>query len=645
MGLFKKWFGREREGGIEARRPEDDLDQILAAPARAARLRRCVGFLPDLSDDLAKLLVHDVARHFLAYVVDLPGSEKHHHARPFGLFDHSIEVAEFALREAQARYFVPTTEVYPDRQAHRLPRFRYAAFFFALLHDAGKIHQVVIHGPGLEMWNPYVEPLAGFYRRHGRERCILSWKAGRGLDAHVWHTAYLNGVLIQDSVGSYLGGAIISEILEQKTGAARELAALIADADHRSTREAIARQASEEENSKLTATAPGLFVGGMEEYLDQIPEILGRAIAEGILRTNLLDGEVLVGRRYLLLKYPVAFQKLAILIRDAVGHDCAAARILSGSEEGARELGHYIHRHRKLFYDPATDTWKVKAKIALGTEFEVAGAVLLDRAFLEPGLRNLRDLQRFAGQVTVCRSADGAPVKLDDFDAPPPVAVASPAPPRGPEPLSAAAIAPRGACPSAAAPIVSVAIAEALPTPPVPAPVVAPQAPPLVPTAPSVPSLRKFIGAEVLLDDLRAGILEGWIPTNIWNGQCYVLEDVTYLASPRSFQKLVEKGLYSKDPKRELNAYLDALAKLPCVRKNGAGRLLTQVAIRPGARPLWVVTFLTRGLFRSEAELARVGFWNESPIRELTEDEARALARPAPPEVLGPTAAPEVAHA
>ena len=143
---------------------------------------------------------------------------------------------------------------------------------------------------------------------------------------------------------------------------------------------------------------------------------------------------------------------------------------------------------------------------------------------------------------------------------------------------------------------------------------------------------RKFISPEVLFDDIRIAILNGLIPSNETNKPCYVLPDVTYLASPRGFQCLFDKRIYNRDPKSEVNIYLDALAKIPAAHKHPKGTrmmVLRRVSVRPGANPLWVVAFDTRGLFRSEAEIAEVGFWTKTPIRELSDEEIRASQGPA----------------
>lgn len=627
-----RWFGW-RTVATAARRngaTEDDvLDRILAAEPRAGSIERAIGLLSDLSRDRARELVHGVARNFLAYVYDLPASERHHHSEPFGLIDHSLEVAELALRAASTRYFVSSTAAYPEEQDFRLPRLRYGAWFSGLVHDGGKITQVVVSAPGFEAWNPYLETLADFYARQGRENCTLTWRAGRGMDAHVWHTAYLHARLIVPAVAEHLGPRILSELLEQKTDAAKEVGTLVSEADARSTREALSRatEAAIEVRDEPRPAAPAALAVG--EWVSRVPEILARAISEEVLRAGGLSADILAGRRHLLFKYPKAFQKLAKVVRDAVGRENADARSLDATEEGARRLAQRLHKARKLFYDPETDAWKLKAKVAEGGVFDVTAAVLVRRDFLEAAAPELRSLPTFAGEVALARAADGAPIATDDFTTASAAALAAEPPPPAPVP---------------AAP------------PPASAGTPKPRPEPeridvlLAPPAPAVAALRKFISAEVLLDDIRAAILNQSIPTNVWNGQVYILQDVTYLASPRGFQRLVEKGLYDRDPKTQVNVYLDALGKLPCVRKTGVGRVLTTISVRPGARPLWAVAFDTRGLFRSDTEIARVGYWTESPVRELSEGEARALRPRAaagndllqqPP----PAVAPGVVHA
>jgi hypothetical protein len=147
-------------------------------------------------------------------------------------------------------------------------------------------------------------------------------------------------------------------------------------------------------------------------------------------------------------------------------------------------------------------------------------------------------------------------------------------------------------------------------------------APPKRPAA-----LRRFITPETLLDDIRDAIVGGAIPTNEWHGQAFVLESVTYLVSPIGFERLVEAGIYDVDPKIGGRQYLDALGRLPCVRKHRAGRVLTSFELRPGARPAWAVAFETEGLFRSKKLIEEIGTWTQSAIRELSEEEHNAIVK------------------
>ena len=120
---------------------------------------------------------------------------------------------------------------------------------------------------------------------------------------------------------------------------------------------------------------------------------------------------------------------------------------------------------------------------------------------------------------------------------------------------------------------------------------------------------KSSVSPQELLDDIRETILNQEMPTNTWNGQVYVQDDATYFVYPHGFAKLVELNYYSIDPSKRGSTYLNALAKLDCVRKFGAGRTTGKASFRKGAGACIVVVFETRGLFRSDAELANVGIW------------------------------------
>jgi hypothetical protein len=52
------------------------------------------------------------------------------------------------------------------------------------------------------------------------------------------------------------------------------------------------------------------------------------------------------------------------------------------------------------------------------------------------------------------------------------------------------------------------------------------------------------------------------------------------------------------------------------------GVAATPIVVQPEGRPFWVVTCDTRELFQPE-DLAKLGLWKDSTIRELTREEAK----------------------
>ena len=126
------------------------IDQITA---------RMPNQIPDPEAWLAPLL-----RQFAAFVFDLPASDdsaknpkcKYHHARTFGLLDHSLEAARWALTEP-----IPfALRMFP------ISAVRLMGFFGALTHDVGKVRRLHVIQRGTQAtWNPDLEPLSDFAAR------------------------------------------------------------------------------------------------------------------------------------------------------------------------------------------------------------------------------------------------------------------------------------------------------------------------------------------------------------------------------------------------------------------------------------------------------------------------------------------------
>lgn len=565
--------GAPTEGGL-----------LSAEPRIREHAGRISGLLPDLSREESEDLVIRPIGAFAERVHDLPASERHHHREPFGLLDHSLDVAEYAVRISLSEAFVSHAAPNPEDQEFRIPRLRYASFLFGLLHDIGKILGLYVKA-GRETWNPLAETLYGFKLRHRLESAEVVWRAGRGSDAHVWVQSFLFGMFHTREMVEYVGAPLLAELLEGKTTAAERLRKVVAEADQRSAREHEAREARTPRSISDAGSEPALFEPAVN-YADLVPKAFLEALREAVFALNEVDGDLWVGSEYVAFRYPSAFQKLAGYVRERLGPVSQKARLLQTGEAGARELAHHLAEHGALFEDPQAGAWKVQVAMSLGGAFDATAGVLVRKDFLLPGAAVRESLPLFSGGVSLHRTSDHAELAVPGFRAPPP---SEPPAPQAPPASPAGARPPKDQAPEDANPDHGRA-------------------------GDGVP--RPAITAQTLLEDLREGILSGWLPSNTWNGQVYVTPDATYMITPSTFRVLVMRGLYTVDPGKSSGEYLNALAKLPCVRQHGNGRVVTKVLLRRNVKPCAAVIFDTRGLFRSEAELARAGYWEETQITE-----------------------------
>lgn len=613
---------------------EPAVREAAGASRRAVRERlasdRCSSLLadalerfPEFEPDQAQLMVRDVVENIFLAVMDLGASESYHHAGPWGLADHSIEVAVAALRIARSRHFVGHAAPNPEEETQRLPRLRYGCFLLALYHDLGKLLQAEVRGPQREVHNPFVEPLGAFYDRHGRERCRVKWREGRGLEDHVRLTPYLVGHALPEATATYLGPATLVELLEEKTPGAIEVREIIAEADQQSVREDRRKAEAKAAPAGEPAHAPASFVA-----------YLAKAFAEGLrqsrLAVNVFGGDVLLGRRFAFLGYPSAVLKLLSLVRECFGRGDVAARRLAEDESGARFFLAKLKADEGVFIDPSTGLWKLKATIELGGASDVREGVLIPLAHLGPRAA----AGTFAGRITFTRPAGASEVVIDDFrpapnelkrpavtqaDPPAPPKVEVPVP-REPAPAGEPAPPPPQAPENAGA-------APSAPPPPAKATVDEPAPPPPLPSPGSVPATlgppRPRIDSPELMRNLLDGILGGWIPTNVPQAPVYVNPKTTFVTTPAVFIRMRERGLYPEfDPQDRRSAYLKALARLDCVRKGPTNRIVYPILLGPlSERPLKVVKFDTLGLFKSEEIRARVGLWQDwEDIIELPQE-------------------------
>jgi len=160
----------ERHPGL----PIMAADALLKPRSTAvAEIQELCGFPKEHFSALVMPLLRSVAEWCQAF----PASEAHHHARPFGLLDHTLEVAILALRLRRG-ILLPegaTAETLAEYQ----DRWTYGVLAAALIHDLGKpaIDQTVTlyarGRPTGETWNPWAGPVtkiqADAYLAHYRK--------------------------------------------------------------------------------------------------------------------------------------------------------------------------------------------------------------------------------------------------------------------------------------------------------------------------------------------------------------------------------------------------------------------------------------------------------------------------------------------
>lgn len=167
-----------REAGYQAQ-PILTADALLKTHGgRIAEIQELCGFPAEHFTALALPLLRSVAEWCQAF----PASESHHHARPFGLLDHTLEVATLALR--LRRGILLPEGASAETIAQLQDRWTYAVLAAALIHDLGKpaIDQLVTlfarGRPTGETWNPWAGPIThakadaylASYRRDRRHR-------------------------------------------------------------------------------------------------------------------------------------------------------------------------------------------------------------------------------------------------------------------------------------------------------------------------------------------------------------------------------------------------------------------------------------------------------------------------------------------
>jgi hypothetical protein len=154
-------------------------------------------------------LVRLVLERLLTMAWDLSASEIHHHSRPFGLFQHSLEVATIALAafERTTLWWQHTPDLVQRHQME--PFWRVGTALAGLLHDAGKLLDVTVavDDPGANglpaVWAPLTQDLLPWlltFQSSGTlPQPTVVWQPGRGMQ-HEAATVLVASLLLPHTV-------------------------------------------------------------------------------------------------------------------------------------------------------------------------------------------------------------------------------------------------------------------------------------------------------------------------------------------------------------------------------------------------------------------------------------------------------------
>lgn len=137
-------------------------EELLETPSRKAILNniRALMSLPDKHYDA---LIGQLFKNYALFVQQLPATQRHHHAMPGGLLDHSLEITLTAL--LIRRGFMLPIGSSPEVLARKQDIWSYATLTGALLKNVGValVQQMIglydAHGKWLGHWSPIKESL------------------------------------------------------------------------------------------------------------------------------------------------------------------------------------------------------------------------------------------------------------------------------------------------------------------------------------------------------------------------------------------------------------------------------------------------------------------------------------------------------
>jgi hypothetical protein len=286
-------------------------EEALLAQALDAVAPQVTALTAQLPPRLVASVVTPLLQRWTATCWDLPASAAHHHSRPFGLLQHSLEVATHALT-AFTRSSHWWTHV-PDLAAqHRAQaRWRLGTALAGLLHDAGKLFDVTVTltpaAPAAPCrWDPLSEPLLTWLVRSQQAGVLptptVHWQPGRGTQ-HTAAGALAATLVLTRADLVALTVPVARELWSFLSGCAdpaNGFYPLIVRAPGAVSTPAADGQSVQTDLATLPPTTPGLAA--------RVLTTLTQCCQDGTLRVNQVPGQVFVQGEETLVVVPMALK-------------------------------------------------------------------------------------------------------------------------------------------------------------------------------------------------------------------------------------------------------------------------------------------------------------------------------------------------
>jgi len=269
------------------------------------RIHEFLGLPEDVWNNCVLPLIKNAAKYYQL----LPASERHHHAFPGGLLEHSLDVCRIAAKRAKTTYL--NGQESSDISNFNASRWKLAIVTAALLHDIGKIiNDVIVRSEDAsEQWNPFSEDLESFARRVAK----YSWRhTKRTHKEHELIGLALLSYVIPKNVIEFIGqgsGYILNTLMLCLAGKINEERPQFYDLIHTSDKESTSN-AFNKQSPPMKKDSPPLAQAVGSAIIDLIES------NKWLVNTAKKEGRVWVASHGAFLVYPASITDLMATLEE-----------------------------------------------------------------------------------------------------------------------------------------------------------------------------------------------------------------------------------------------------------------------------------------------------------------------------------------